>query len=449
MSASTPTRRTVLQTAAATAALAAPFVRGAFAAGKLSVGFWDHWVPGANDVMRSICKEWADKEKVDLTVDFITTQGDKLILTAAAEAQARSGHDILTQQTWYALGHADVLEPADDLVKALEAQNGKVVAGAEYLGTLDGHWVAVPSNVGCQTKPPCGRIDLLKQHAGLDVVKMYPAGGPPDKELADRWTWDTFLQAAEKCHKAGFPFGMPMGQSSTDATDWVGAVFASHGAQLVNEKGDVTVKSNEVKQVLEWFKKAVPFFPADVFAWDDAGNNKWLISGKGALIMNPPSAWAVAVRDARPVAEQCWTFASPKGPKGRYEPYLPFFWGLHAFSQNKAAGKSLIMHLSSRESAEKFVAASHGYDLPPWSKLLDFKTWETEEPPKGTLYSYPPRYPDQIPSVACAPAPKKVANQIYAQATMTKMIARFTQQGQSIDQAIAWAESEIEGFMRT
>ena len=31
---------------------------------------------------------------------------------------------------------------------------------------------------------------------------------------------------------------------------------------------------------------------------------------------------------------------------------------------------------------------------------------------------------------------------------MTKMIAHCTQQGQSIDQAIAWAD-EIEGFMRT
>jgi len=33
----------------------------------------------------------------------------------------------------------------------------------------------------------------------------------------------------------------------------------------------------------------------------------------------------------------------------------------------------------------------------------------------------------------------------YSQATMTKMIARCTQQGQSIDQAIAWASDEIEG----
>src|SRR5205823_10598175 len=41
------TRRTVLSGAAATV-LATPFVRGAHAAGSLAVGFWDHWVPGAN-----------------------------------------------------------------------------------------------------------------------------------------------------------------------------------------------------------------------------------------------------------------------------------------------------------------------------------------------------------------------------------------------------------------
>ena len=35
--------------------------------------------------------------------------------------------------------------------------------------------------------------------------------------------------------------------------------------------------------------------------------------------MNPPSAWAVAVRDAPKVAEQLWTFPSPKGPKGRFD----------------------------------------------------------------------------------------------------------------------------------
>ena len=81
-------------------------------------------------------------------------------------------------------------------------------------------------------------------------------------------------------------------------------------------------------------------------AWDDASNNKWLVSGRGAMIMNPPSAWAVAKRDAPQVAEQCWTHGFPAGPKGRFAPYLPYFWTIWAFSKNKEAAKSLLVHLS-------------------------------------------------------------------------------------------------------
>ena len=62
--------------------------------------------------------------------------------------------------------------------------------------------------------------------------------------------------------------------------------------------------------------------------------------------MNPPSAWAVAKRDAPQVAEQCWTHGFPAGPKGRYAPFLPFFWGIWNFSKNQSAAKSLLRHLS-------------------------------------------------------------------------------------------------------
>ena len=90
------TRRTVLKTAAlATTALAAPFVRGAYAAGKLAFGVWDHWVPGASEELKKLSHEWADKEKVDLTVDLITSNGDKDLLTLMAEGQAQAGHDIM------------------------------------------------------------------------------------------------------------------------------------------------------------------------------------------------------------------------------------------------------------------------------------------------------------------------------------------------------------------
>jgi len=41
-------------TAVSTALVAAPFVRGAHAAGKLSLGLWDHWVPGANKTSEAL-----------------------------------------------------------------------------------------------------------------------------------------------------------------------------------------------------------------------------------------------------------------------------------------------------------------------------------------------------------------------------------------------------------
>ena len=194
----------------------------------------------------------------------------------------------------------------------------------------------------------CSRFDLMKEHAGIDIQALYPAGKPPS---GGDWTWDAFLAAAEKCQKAGHAFGLPLGVT-TDTNQWVGALFLAYGAELMDAKGNITVKTDAVRQVLEYGKRLAAFLPPDAPSWDDASNNKWLISGKGALIFNPPSAWAVAKRDAPQVAEKCWTHGFPKGPKGRFNPILPRFYGIWSFSKNKAAAKSLLYHLSSRENAE-------------------------------------------------------------------------------------------------
>src|SRR5262249_25213924 len=126
----------------------------------------------------------------------------------------------------------------------------------------------------------------------------------------------------QKLHKAGYAFGLPMGVT-TDTQNWVGALFRSFGADLVDASGKITVKTDAVRSVLDYGKRIMEYLPPDVPAWDDASNNKWLISGKGSLIMNPPSAWAVAKRDAPQVAEKCWTHGMPKGAQGRFVPFLP------------------------------------------------------------------------------------------------------------------------------
>jgi ABC-type glycerol-3-phosphate transport system substrate-binding protein len=430
-------------TAASTALVAAPFVRGAHAAGKLSLGLWDHWVPGANKATEDLIKDWAAKEKVEVTIDFITSQGNKLLLTTAAESQAKSGHDVLAFSTWLPARYSDQLVPMNDVMEPLIKENGAVNATVEYLGKLNGKWLAVPATVGSQIKGPCSRIDLMKQLAGIDVQQMYPAGAPPK---ADGWTLDAFIKAAEACQKGGHAFGIGLGTTS-DSVDSAGAFFHAFGAQLVNAKGDITVKTDNVRKALEFYKKLLSVLPEDAPSWDDASNNKWLVSGKGAMIMNPPSAWAVAKRDAPKIAEQLWTHGFPAGPNGRYAPFLPFFWGTWTFSKNQSAAKSLLTFLSQSSSAEKMVAASGGYDLPSFEKLTTFKTWAEEAPPKGTLYHYPNPHNHQTLSIAAAPAPHKIAEQIYTQGIQTQMAVRYFK-GEQMDKTLDWAAREIEGFMR-
>ena len=438
-------RQFVAATALTSAALiSGPYIRSARAAGTLTMGFWDHWVPNANQASTDLVNEWAAKEKVEVSIDYITSQGNKNLVTIAAESAAKSGHDIMAMPTWWSHAQSDLLEPVNDIMGPLIQQNGEVNDTVKYLGQLDGKWLGVPACVGSQIKGPCSRIDLMKKLANIDVQEMYPAGAPPK---ADNWTTDTFLKAAEACHKGGMPFGIGLGETS-DSVDTAGAFFLAFGAQLVNANGDLTVKTDEVRQVLEFYKKLISFLPPDVAAWDDASNNKWLIAGKGAMIMNPPSAWAVAKRDAPQVAEQLWTHGFPVGPKGRFAPFLPYFWNIWNFSKNKEAAKSLLVYLSRPESIEKMVVASGGYDLPAYSKLTTLKVWQEEGPPKGTLFHYPNPYNHQTLSISASPAPPKIAQQIYTQAVQTKMCLKYAQ-GAKMEEVLAWAEGECEGYMRS
>ena len=114
-------RRKAVKLGAAAAALPLVHIRTAGAAGKLNIGFWDHWVPGANDVMQKQVNAWADKNKVEVNADFITSSGGKLALTPAAETQAKAGHDVMTFFTWDVHNYADHLAPVDDVMQRLIA----------------------------------------------------------------------------------------------------------------------------------------------------------------------------------------------------------------------------------------------------------------------------------------------------------------------------------------
>ena len=99
---------------------------------------------------------------------------------------------------WEIHNHARAFEPVDEVVQRLIAKYGPTNEVNEYLAKVNGHWMAVPSNSGSQNQPPVGRISVLRDKAGLDLLSMYPVNDQYTPG-ADAWTWEAHLKAAEAC----------------------------------------------------------------------------------------------------------------------------------------------------------------------------------------------------------------------------------------------------------
>ncbi len=434
------TRRAALRGAVAAAAIAAPYVRGTYAAGKLSVSVLDHAVPAVNQLFRAVCREWAERHRIDITID--STAG---AATAAAEVRAQAGHDIMVHPLWQIFLNRRALEPVDDVIADLIAANGPVSPAAEYLGRSDGVWRGIPATIWTTTKPCCSRLDLYRQHCGLDLAAIFPPHEGRDEALVAGWNWDRYLETACALFKAGHPVGLSMGKSS-DAVDWVAALFQSFGAVLGDRDGTIRVDSDETRAALAFAQRLMAFNPQEAFTWDDAGNNRWLISGRGGGIMNPPSAWAAAQRENPPVAAMCWTHDMPRGPKGRFVAAVPCFYGIWSFAASKAAARELVTFLSQEEQAQRLIGASEGMDAPAFARFDALELWRTVGPPPGTLFNYPARG-DETPIVPGFPARLDVAFQIYSRMVHPTMVGMLTRSGDSIDSVIGWARRELEAIL--
>mgnify|MGYP003693666119 CR=1 FL=1 len=264
------------------------------------------------------------------------------------------------------------------------------------------------------------------------------------RRKADNWTLDTFLKAAAACHKAGLPFGIGLG-TTADSVDTCGAIFQSFGAELVNAKGDITVKSDNVKKALEYWKQLVAYLPADAPSWDDSSNNKMFVAGKTALIMNPPSAWAVARRDRPEIAEQTWHHGMAAGPAGRYGPFTTPFWGLWNFSKNQSAAKSLLTALSQR-GCDRVDGESQ-------RRLRHSGVCQSDDPEsvgrrKGRPRARSITTPTRTTTRSCRSpphlAPHRIAVQIYRHGLQTQMVVRYGIKGEPMDKVLGFAASELE-----
>src|SRR3954452_17591948 len=143
----TLTRRSLLKAGVtAGAALATPtiFSRKASAQTEttLKVVQWKHFVPDYDRYFNQFAKEFGDKHKVTVEVDYVATPD--LPTAIAADISRGGGHDIFHLNGTGAWLYDQVLVDVTDVADRLAKEFGGFIPGAESIGKVGDKWLAIP-----------------------------------------------------------------------------------------------------------------------------------------------------------------------------------------------------------------------------------------------------------------------------------------------------------------
>jgi len=412
------TRRKFLASTSAVGAVALVGRAPAFAQKReLSLLSNNHFVPAADDELRRQADVFSKQAGVTVKVD--TIQGLQLPAKRAAEAQSQSGHDLVI------LSHADPflfensLIDVGPLVDSLgKKYGGWYPFGAESALTGTGwkavpwYWVAFPATYNM----------AHYKKAGLEYPK----------------TWDELLKQAKALKKQGTPVGIAISHCG-DANTSLWAVLWSYGAKVLEADGKTpAIVSDKTAQVIEWYKELYrDGMEAEVLSWDDASNNRFILSGKGSWIHNPISPYNTALSNKMPIADDINHHPSPAGPAGIHSAPGNNALGIWKFSKNADLAKEFVQFLFLKENFDAWIVAANAFNQPPLRDLADHPIWVKNPKfamlPKEAEYAHARGWPSR-PNDAV----RRVENNYVLPDMVTKAV-----NGMPTRRAMEWAQDQV------
>jgi multiple sugar transport system substrate-binding protein len=385
---------------------------------EVSMLSWAHFVPQADEKLHEIGKRFTAATKIPVRFDHL--QEPQMAAKLAAEVQTGSGHDVLLLRMHLPQLHATNLLDMSDVVDGLVQRDGPMYDFCKEAAYHKDHWVAMPTYWGAF--PGC----YNKKY--FDEVSEKP----PD-------TWEDLLQSGKKLKAKGHPVGIPISQTP-DAISTLGPIMWAYGGKAVDSDGKtVTVDSAETAEAIEYVKRLYnETMEPEVLSWDDSSNNRFLISGKGSWISNPPSPYLTAKTRNMPITQEIYFQLMPAGPKGRHTTTFIRSLGIWKFSKNIEPSKEFVKFFFAPENYNDYINAAQAFDAPVFKSMEDHPVWKIDkkyEPFResgryGHLYGWP------------APGDEK-SQQVTNNYIIPIMFAKAVG-GTSTKEAMAWAEVEIK-----
>jgi multiple sugar transport system substrate-binding protein len=404
--------------------------KGRWLKGDLSLITWAHFVP-AFDVWLdgTWAPKWGQANDVQVKVDHINNT--LLPARAQAEVAAGSGHDIFFDLAPRPQFEDNVINHAE-IVQEVQRKVGKIgrIAHRSTYNPKTKKYFAFSDNY--VPDPVVWRHDIW------NGVGMSPN------------TWDSVRRAAPKLKAAGHPLGI--GQSAElDSNMALSSFLMCFGSFVQNEEHRVTLKNKHTVEALKFMADIFQRGETDeIFGWDPSGNNNFLYSGKGSLILNAISATRTPEDRGLPFANDLWIWPIPRGPHGRlgYEHVMGQWW-IWKFSANKAAAKKFLADLEINYK-DAFLASKF-YNFPSFpgaysfAKIRQAVAQDKHKPigKYGILTTIAQRYTTNPGHPGYANA---AFGEMFSKFLIPQMFAQVSQKKMTPSEAMNAADSQIRGI---
>jgi len=388
---------------------------------------FNHFVPASDDELRRQAEVFAKQAGVSVRVDTIA--GPQMFAKRAAQAASQSGHDLI------ATGAADPFLYEQQLVDV-----GDLVA---YLGDRYGGWYPFAKET-CLTASGWRAVPWfwVAFTGSYNEVQFKKAGVPPPK------TWDDLLKAGKILKKQGNPIGIAISHC-TDASITFWSVLWCNGGKVLEADGKTpAINSDKAAQVIEWYKELYrDAMEPEVLSWDNASNNRFLLSGKGSWIHNPISPYVAAVEKKMPIADEINHHASPGGPGGIHSATGVNSLAIWKFSKNVSLAKDFIKFLFQKENYNSFITGGSAFNMPPLKGFAEHPIWASN--PK---YAPLPKEAEYVHEQGWPAKPNAAVQLIIVNYVLPDIVAKAVN-GMPTKRALAWGEDQIklalQGKLRT
>ncbi|TWG92466.1 carbohydrate ABC transporter substrate-binding protein (CUT1 family) [Mesorhizobium sp. J18] len=319
---------------------------------------WVPFVEAEEEAWNANTKAFTEATGVEVRID--QESWEDVRPKAAVAANIGSGPDMV--MGWFDDAHQypDKLLDLTDLGVALGQAHGGWYEGLEGYARRGDQFIALPlCAIG---NAICYRQSHMEK-AGFSEFPKDTAG---------------FLELCKALKAQGTPAGFPHGKAVGDANNYAHWLLWSHGGQMVDDQGKVTINSPETLAAIEYAKQLYDTFIPGTESWLDINNNRAFMAGQVSLTANGVSLYYAAKNDPAmaEMAEDIRSVTLPIGPIGK-SVELHQTSTLSVFNHTKypEAAKAYLAFMYQADKMNAWIEGASAYCCQPLKAFADNPVW--------------------------------------------------------------------------